>query len=305
MRSRLTPSGAARAAAPAAVALAAFAVLARHVSSGHRFPWDTELLASVGRIENGAFEAAMVLLSFLGAGVGLMLLMTPVLLALLRARRVADLLFVCSSLLIAQVLGRLAKDGINEPRPPHPDREELHALADLRIAVAVIVGAAVLGALATRWRRHALAFGAVLVVLLLVFEVLAPSLYPAESRSFPSGHATSSMAFVAAAATLAWPTRRRWPAIGLGAAFTALVGLSRVALAVHYPSDVLGGWALSVACVALVWLAVRALLGPRRPPPPGVAETAAEVSGSGPSRRRRRLRRAPAGSATHSPSAAG
>jgi membrane-associated phospholipid phosphatase len=276
-----------RAAAPAAAALVAFALLARQVTHGHRFSWDGQLLATVGRIENGAFEGTMILFSFFGAGVGLMLLMTPTLLSLLRRRRVADVLFVCTSLLVAQVLGRLAKDDINEPRPPRPDREELHALSDLRMAVVVIVGAAIIATLATRWRGHALAFSAVLAGSLLLFEVLGPGIYPAESRAFPSGHATSSMAFAAAAVTLAWPTRRRWQVLGAAAAFTFLVGLSRVALAVHYPSDVLGGWALAIACVAIVRLALRAI----RPRP--------DVSDSGPSPRRRAFRRAPAGSASH------
>jgi membrane-associated phospholipid phosphatase len=298
--SRLSVSRVVRAAAPAAGALAAFAVLAHHVATGHRFGWDAGVLASVGRIENDAFEAAMVVFSFLGAGVGLLLLLTPTLLALLRRHRIADVLFVCTSLLVAQVLGRLAKDGINKPRPPVPDREELHALTDLRMAVIVLVAGAVLVALATRWRGHALAFGAVMAGSVLVFELLAPGLYPAESRSFPSGHATSSMAFAASAAVLAWPTRRRWPVAILAGAFTALVGLSRVALGVHYPSDVLGGWTLALACVALLWLARRALgPGERRPPAEEPAGTG--VSGRRRFRRPRRSRHGPAGSATSTP----
>jgi undecaprenyl-diphosphatase len=290
----------ARATAAAAAALAVFAVLASHVASGHRFGWDTGVLASVGRMENDAFESAMVLFSFLGAGVGLLLLLTPTLLALLRRRRVGDVVFVCTSLLVAQVVGRLAKDGIDKPRPPRPDREELHALTDLRMAVIVLVAGAVLVALATRWRRHALAFSAVLAASLLVFELLAPGLYPAESRSFPSGHATGSMAFAAAVVTLAWPTRRRWSVAILAGAFTTLVGLSRVALGVHYPSDILGGWTLALGCVALVWLAVRAL-GPGERQPPAVDAPGAELSGRRRFRRLRRFRRGRAGSATSTP----
>jgi membrane-associated phospholipid phosphatase len=300
MGSRLSVSRVARAAAPAAGALAAFAVLAHHVATGHRFGWDAGVLASVGRIENGAFEGAMVIFSFLGAGVGLLLLLTPTLLALLRRRRIGDVVFVCASLLVAQVVGRLAKDGINKPRPPRPDREELHALTDLRMAVIVLVAGAVLVALATRWRRHAVAFSAVLAASVLVFELLAPGLYPAESRSFPSGHATSSMAFAATAAVLAWPTRRRWPVAIFAGAFTALVGLSRVALGVHYPSDVLGGWALALGCVALVWLAVCAL-GPGERRPPAVEPAGTELSGRRRFRRPRTSRRGPAGSATSNP----
>jgi membrane-associated phospholipid phosphatase len=286
------PRPATRSAALAAGAVVAFALLAGHVAHGERFGWDGRLLAAVGRVENDAFESTMVAFSFLGAGVGLLLIMTPTLLALLRRKRVADVLFVCTSVLVAQVLGRLAKDGIDDPRPPRPDLEELHALADLRTAVVVIVASAVLATLATRWRPHALAFSGVLAGSLLVFEVIGPALYPAESRSFPSGHATSSMAFAAAAVTLAWPTRRRWIVAALAAGFTVLVGLSRVALAVHYPSDVLGGWALAIACVALVRLALR-FAGP--------GAGGARVSDSARSRRRRTARRSPAGTASHSP----
>src|SRR5262249_37238115 len=66
----------------------------------------------------------------------------------------------------------------------------------------------------------------------------------ATSSAFPSGHAVAAMAGVLALLTV---TRgllgraRPW-AIGAGALIVIAVGFGRVALAVHYPSDVLAGW---------------------------------------------------------------
>ncbi len=65
--------------------------------------------------------------------------------------------------------------------------------------------------------------------------------------SFPSGHAMGATAFAAALAIIAWPTRWRWPAVAGGAAFALAVGLSRVFVAAHWPSDVVAAWALATA----------------------------------------------------------
>jgi membrane-associated phospholipid phosphatase len=249
-------------------AVLAFWALGHQAVQRDHFAWDEVILGWVGRRENDAFEAVMVGFSFLGAGTGLLLLLSPLLFVLLRRRRVADTLFVTASLLVAQVVGRVVKDAIDRPRPPGPDREELQALVDVRHVVLVLIGAAVAIALATRWRRHALSLTAVLGLSALVYEILAPTVYAAESRSFPSGHATSSMAVTAAAVVLAWPTRWRWPALSLGAIFVAMVGLSRIALGVHYPSDVLGGWCLALTVVVVMRGVISAATPRERPPTP-------------------------------------
>ena len=73
------------------------------------------------------------------------------------------------------------------------------------------------------------------------------SLAPEGDYSFPSGHAMGSMALVAALVFLTWPTRGRWPTLILGILFALGVGLSRLYLGVHYPSDILAGWGASFA----------------------------------------------------------
>ena len=75
---------------------------------------------------------------------------------------------------------------------------------------------------------------------------------PESTYSFPSGHAMGSMTLACVVACLAWDTRWRGAALVLGVAFSLGVGVSRVYLGVHYPSDVLAGWAAAVAWVVAV-----------------------------------------------------
>lgn len=87
----------------------------------------------------------------------------------------------------------------------------------------------------------------------------AEALVPAASSSFPSGHALGVMVGVLALLTLllpvARPRLRPWLAV-IGAAVVLLIGVGRVVLNVHHPSDVLAGWALGyvwfVVCLVLV-----------------------------------------------------
>lgn len=93
-----------------------------------------------------------------------------------------------------------------------------------------------------------------------VFARDRPSLWasiaPEHNYSFPSGHAMGSMTLALVLVLLAWPTRWRWPVTAAMAVLVPMVGLSRVYLGVHYPSDILAGWAAASAWAVGVYLLV-------------------------------------------------
>lgn len=72
------------------------------------------------------------------------------------------------------------------------------------------------------------------------------------SPSFPSAHAANSMiVFLTIALLASAGTRWRRAATALAIGLSLLVGLSRVVLGVHWPSDVVGGWAFALMWVTL------------------------------------------------------
>lgn len=244
-------------------ALALFMWLARYAEQP-RSAWEGVLLGDVGRMESDVFETVMVAFSFFGTGIGLLLLLSAVSLVLVRRDRRGDAAFLSAALLLAQVLDRFAKSAVGSPRPPHHDPELVHAVGDFRQAVLVVVAAAFLTACLTPWRRHALLLAAIFAGAFLVFEVVTPAVIAPDNHSYPSGHATSSMAFAAGVVTVAWRSQWRWAIMGAAVLFVLGVGLSRTTFGVHYPSDVMGGWLLGglsvlalrvgVACGELSWV---------------------------------------------------
>ncbi len=102
----------------------------------------------------------------------------------------------------------------------------------------------------------------------------------ASGASFPSGHATQSVAALLGLAIVGalWAPRARVPLAVLAAVLTAGIGWSRVYLGVHWTTDVVAGWLLGAAWVGvLIGLkpaAERIGLGPERAPG-GVGRTSA------------------------------
>ena len=83
------------------------------------------------------------------------------------------------------------------------------------------------------------------------------------SLSFPSGHSANSMIVYLLVALLLVPGRFAVPA---AICLSILIGLSRLWLAVHWPSDVIGGWAFGIAwTLAMVRLTGIAGTSPPRP----------------------------------------
>lgn len=78
---------------------------------------------------------------------------------------------------------------------------------------------------------------------------LWPRLFEATSGSFPSGHSVIAATFPF---LLARDASRRWPSVQIPSVVLAVfamlvIGTGRVYFGVHWPTDVIGGWAVGAA----------------------------------------------------------
>jgi membrane protein DedA with SNARE-associated domain/membrane-associated phospholipid phosphatase len=153
------------------------------------------------------------------------------------------------------------------------DSIQVDWLTDLAKAVTELGSAGVViplallsaGALATarRWPELGVLVVGTLIIFLGVHDIKdavdrprpAGGLVEVSGSSFPSGHAAYSIFYVWAGLTLVMRLRpgmgRATGVVVAGIAISALVGLARVYLQVHYLSDVSAGWALGVSAYAL------------------------------------------------------
>jgi undecaprenyl-diphosphatase len=86
---------------------------------------------------------------------------------------------------------------------------------------------------------------------------IIPRLIPEKSYGFPSGHSMmSAIIYLSLASLIARMQVRRIDkiyVISVAIFLSLMIGISRVYLGVHFPTDVLGGWSLGLAWAALCW----------------------------------------------------
>jgi membrane-associated phospholipid phosphatase len=98
--------------------------------------------------------------------------------------------------------------------------------------------------------------GAANYILKFIFERARPDLWThlveETSFSFPSGHAMGSSAFAFGIVAILWNTKWRILALVGATAYIVSIGFSRLYLGVHYPTDIVAGWLLSLVWVVFV-----------------------------------------------------
>jgi undecaprenyl-diphosphatase len=167
----------------------------------------------------------------------------------------------------------LLRDGTNPQNPLGPDWvfemvRDISSLGGIAILALVTVSAAVYLLMIKKWGQAAYLVATVGIgtalsnALKFGYARPRPDLVPHGSYvftgSFPSGHSMmSALVFLSVGMMLARAQKTPAPRIfflGLSVFLTVLVGVSRVYLGVHWPSDVLAGWLAGGGCAIAFWL---------------------------------------------------
>jgi undecaprenyl-diphosphatase len=156
------------------------------------------------------------------------------------------------------------------PRRLEESMRDVTALGGFTV-LSLLTLTAVLALLFHRKVRQASILGATVLLAMASSELLKvvydrprPALVPhgsyVYSQSFPSGHSTLAAAtFLTLATVIASLEPHRSTkrlAYALATLLIVAIGFSRVYLGVHWPSDVLAGWALGAAWAFVAWIAL-------------------------------------------------
>lgn len=148
-------------------------------------------------------------------------------------------------------------------------RETVKVIVKGSIGLGVVFAAGLLAALVMlpSYRRAAfwgLTIGGALVFTRIFKELIERPEIGVHQReySFPSGNATAATAGLIALMLLFPPSRLRRGIVVAAAVALPLYGLALVLLLWHYPSDVVAGWALGIAWVLALRLALGDVSGP-------------------------------------------
>jgi undecaprenyl-diphosphatase len=162
------------------------------------------------------------------------------------------------------------------PKGFEESMRDVTALGGVTVLTLVVI-AAILILIFHRKHRQALVFAATIAATFVSSELLKhaynrprPDFLPhgsyVYSASFPSGHSTLSAATYLTLATViaSLEARRETKALIYAVAVLVVVGVgfSRIYLAVHWPSDVLAGWALGSGWAFSAWIGLNRLTRP-------------------------------------------
>jgi membrane-associated phospholipid phosphatase len=185
---------------------------------------------------------------------------------LLATRQAHLAVFLGLAVIVGQVANSVLQDLYDRQRPAIPYEPSFDVSTELWWGIAALL---IVAALATSWRWAAVT-AAALALVIWTIDRATEALFFDATDSFPSGHAMAATSLFAALAMVAWRTRWRLPALVLGATSVLAVGLSRVYLGAHYPTDVVAGSAVALAFVLVLSVVpsldpLREPLGPYRP----------------------------------------